>query len=578
MIGVRQLNDVRHAILQQQPIFANDSTVGVMCDDADALVVVGLDRDRYFRVVAEEEVATIEDATEFAVASLRALVDAGFAHWSAPVRSVDLMAGLDGDRDTAIDLRACRTQLGNDGFEAFVTFAGRCLSIPEGLSSYEKKLAFDRFLASGTGRVFAQKCLVGQGEVIASVPPAECGPAPKSVAIYERGSWSTVALGGVVGPLGTSQTLRTWHVGENIVTTSACHFRLNSPDGTVPPIGGSVGPDKGHTELLAVAEACERYIGGVVDPGRVTSASAAELDGRALDPRLIVHYADWQFDCFDEIQPYSPDERRLWVDATDEHGAAWFVLADLVFYPFGWAKHRRHTGTSSSGMAAHTSLEKAQTAAVNELIERDAFMRLWLSGGLGRRLKGWESAAPGRLLHAIHSTGWEVEILQIANDRVEPVLLAVGRKDGCLALGASAADPLTAVRKSLSELWATTTRENELEKVPERAIDVSSPSDHTLFALAGHHELPPPFVSTTDGEVELMELREGPSRPPGVLFHHWDHRLSRPFHVVRALCPALIPISFGFGWEPYGRADVQTLLGVDVPDSLAACPPPHPFP
>lgn len=468
-----------------------------------------------------------------------------------------------------------RSAIGTD--EALVvSFAGRCLHLPSGYNS--RSIAMERFLAGGNAREVACLHLRSQAEIVATTLPEAYERPPRLLAVFTRGKWEPAEVGGLFGSLGTSQSLRSWNHGPKVVSTATCRFRLNSPEGSVPSVGGSVGDSTTQTRLLAQAEACERYLGGVIESHRVRQASFDEIREDAVDPNSVVSYLPWQHDEFTDLHAFVPEEQRLWVEVEDSRSRTRWMLADLVFYPFGWGNRRRHTGTSSSGMAAHTAVELAEFGAVAELVERDSFMRLWLANGRGREVVDWRSAVDPDLLAHLKSTGWQCTVLQIGRTPDQPVVLAVGTRERSIALGSSANEPRRAIQKAINELWATTTRDVEVtDKAPRTSQDVVSPMDHALFAMSGQYDERPSFVDDVDGEVAIASLSPVLSVPDDVYYYRWAAEHSNPFHVVRAISPSLIPISFGFGREPYGRADVRELVNI-VPQGLHQCPSPHLFP
>lgn len=545
-------------------------SVGLVNSDGSTLTVVACSEERELRVEATGG-RSEEDAETFAQ-SIRRLAADGFL--GNPGLTAE---GIDGVPTVELDLTRFMDKA--DAAEAtLLGYAGRILGLPASLPTYERRLAVERFLCSGKGRVLAQNVLAGNATIIASRAPADVDDPPPGLAVFANGCWSSVDLGGGVGPLGTASSLRTWTADGNTVSVAVCQVRLSSPEGAEPPAGGSVGPDAGHTELRALAEAAERHVAGVVDRSHVTPAAMVELGERALDPRRFVDYAPWQYDAFAELQPFSASERRLWVPVQDRDGSVFQVLADLVFYPFGRSDHRRHTSASSSGVAAHTSLSKARASAVAELIERDAFMRAWLSGRPATRVLNWESSAPASLVGPLVEAGWTVDMIQIAAEPTQPVLVALARRGRQIALGSSSGTPEVALPKSLTELWSTATREPEIATAPQRPEDVASPRDHALFALAGRLSAIPDFLRSSDREIAFADLAPELAWPEELYFYEWDFRLTRPYYVVRALAPSLVPISFGYGEEPYGRPDVADIVGDRLPQSLADAPEPHPFP
>lgn len=75
-------------------------------------------------------------------------------------------------------------------------------------------------------------------------------------------------------------------------------------------------------------------------------------------------------------QPFSKATSYQWIIGTTTDGSKMYVPSDLVY------NHRRHGACAhptSSGVAAHRIEHSAQLNALHELIERDAFVRAWLS-------------------------------------------------------------------------------------------------------------------------------------------------------------------------------------------------------
>ena len=202
-------------------------------------------------------------------------------------------------------------------------------------------------------------------------------------------------------------------------------------------------------------------------------------------------------------------------------GSVFQVLADLV-RPFGRSDHRRHTSASSSGVAAHTSLSEARASDVAELIERDAFMRAWLSGRPATRVLHWESSAPASFVGPLVESGWTVDLIQIAPETTQPVLVALARRGRQIALGSSSGTPEVALDKSLTELWSTATSEPEIAAAPQRPEDVASPRDHALFALAGRHSAIPDFLRSSDREIAFADFAPELAWPEELNFYEWN--------------------------------------------------------
>ncbi|MEA3194288.1 MAG: ribosomal protein methylthiotransferase accessory factor [Betaproteobacteria bacterium] len=340
------------------------------------------------------------------------------------------------------------------------------------------------------------------------------------------------------------------------------------------------------------AEAWERR--GCATPGGVYLARGAELRDRQ-HPGQIVSYRPAQHARHGfPFRPYSDGRLHGWKDATDcETGNPVPVPAECVYYRDRLpAKLRRSSCTSanSSGVAAAHEREQALERAVLELVERDAFMAAWLErrktaviarGSLPRTLRA--------RIAALESIGWRV-VLKDLSRGFAPVVLAFGQHigRGMTSVTAHAAfDPEAAADHALSELesmvylWLAGAR-------PARTTPnaVRAPLDHGALYAQRRYFRRADHLAVGSAKRPLAAVGEGlPRRWSGLrsLLLSRGHRLlcvdltpegarlpgdSRPLHVVRALVPGLLPITFGYGCEPLG------LLSLPCFDEVLF---PHPF-
>jgi ribosomal protein S12 methylthiotransferase accessory factor len=258
---------------------------------------------------------------------------------------------------------------------------------------------------------------------------------------------------------GSPPLLRTWvaHVADAHATTGTPADRYGT---------GTAFGDDDRARGAALGEAVERYCGNHV-PADLVTASHDELRaaGReALDPTTLALYSDAQL--AEPGCPFVPFTRDLPVRWAEGHdlatGAPVLVPGSLVWVNWFTGPRRHDPPTNFSmlaGLAAGTSPDHAQRSALEELIERDATMIWWHSGGepLGLdvddpRLAAWlRVPADGAvtLEHVLvpHATGVPV-VGTVLRDREHDLLVAG------FAARPTAAE---AVLKAAGEAWSLRT-------------------------------------------------------------------------------------------------------------------------
>jgi len=233
---------------------------------------------------------------------------------------------------------------------------------------------------------------------------------------------------------------------------------------------------------------------------------------------------------------------------------------------------------TSSGVATHHSREQARRLALLELVERDAVMRTWFAREAPPKID--ISSHPRlsqerALVDALARAGWSVSLLDVSS-REACVVLGVGVRDGAIVLGASAGRPLNAIRKALFELcpcldW---TGEPTSALKPE---DVASPRDHQDLFRQSHYSEQAMFLVRSEESTRIQDLREPMlnALTARSLFVKLAGSVAG-LQTWRALCPGLVPISFGFDLEPLGlqsAADALAKSGGNQGTPLL----PHPF-
>jgi ribosomal protein S12 methylthiotransferase accessory factor len=368
---------------------------------------------------------------------------------------------------------------------------------------------------------------------------------------------------------------------------------LRNPGSPSDQWGYGVGTSEEQAQLVARAETIERYAAGDVARQPLVRSLERDLTG-AVPPNAHHRLSPRQYGDHAEVDPYDPDEAYLWTPAHARDGSRRWVVAEAVFFPFFDPERRTHLSpASSSGVAAHPSAAEASARAFRELVERDHFMWTWVQRVSRERIDPRTLPADARrIVDLVESAGHEIDLVNLTLD-LHPVILCAAHAASSLHLGCAChSNPLRAVTKALEE--AATSLDEERLDAEERlaAADVRGPLDHERFYQHEDRVAEAAFLFSSPGTIGLADIPRF-SKPVEERLAHIGEPLTvdlsspstRPFRVVRAIVPGLIPISFGWDREPLGMSRLAepktTADGVALGRrlDLAAAEPilPHPF-
>jgi len=196
-----------------------------------------------------------------------------------------------------------------------------------------------------------------------------------------------------VGPLLTTASLPA-HPGEppGIASAVTLAGHLGKFTRWHPDVSGSgLSFSEEYARGASLGEAVERYSGNYIPPSRLIYATEYELEHAGRPCVSLERFcpftreqkasATWPF------ASHTSDTRLPWVEASvlGEGQETTLLPAEAVFLGLARVtKQQSHIPVPLAGIAAHTSREAATTAALLEVIERDASM-LWWHGGLPAR-------------------------------------------------------------------------------------------------------------------------------------------------------------------------------------------------
>ena len=341
----------------------------------------------------------------------------------------------------------------------------------------------------------------------------------------------------------------------------------------------------------ATAEAIERK--GFFTAKEWTSGTSADF-AESIDPRSVVRYLPFQYKRREfPCKPFDPRRVHAWVPAKRVFtGAKHWLLADLVYAQSALrtakAPLAQYSQANSSGCAAGVTWQSAVEAAVYELVERDAFMRMWfaqtpgvevsqrsLPGSYRKRFKALEAIGCTVKLQCLHSPWAAVMHASAQNLKLGFTSVGTGARD----------DPLQAAESALAELetyvYIRIHREPSEPITPEK---VRLPEHHALLYANRSYFKRADSVLRSTGTASLSSFQH---RYPcksiverlesgGVPVYATDitpqcaslDQGRTSLFAARAVAPGLVPVSFGYGLEPLGlvtRFSKQALFPHPLP-------------
>ena len=318
--------------------------------------------------------------------------------------------------------------------------------------------------------------------------------------------------------------------------------------------------------IKAIAEGYERYCSGIF---RFDVESKAQMLGCDwVDPRVYAPYSRTQYAGTGHLMNFTENKKIHWVEGKNLKSAKnVYVPIDLVFYPILASALGRKLvyEANSSGVAAHTTYDKAIEGALLELIERDSIMQSWLTKDTPNRLR--HSSLPlflqSRCKHW-ESKGWQVHVLDHSHDGISIMNVCIVSETEYPSFVNGSSASISSASEALNKAF----QEAELGLIMElnsrsrfsliKPEDVYSPADHAKYYFP--NERLSNLLWLFDGEYaecsntnssfeDLVELYD-----PVMV----DLTLEDPLlKVVRVLSSKLVPINFGYKNEHYTHSSLN---------------------
>jgi ribosomal protein S12 methylthiotransferase accessory factor len=236
------------------------------------------------------------------------------------------------------------------------------------------------------------------------------------------------------------------------------HSPLGTNHNLIAPFPSGSGYSPAEAEIRTLMESIERYSNMVVDESRLKWSTYREIKSRAISPADLGLYTDLQYQKENfKCSRFSPESVIPWIEGQDLFsGKVVLIPADFVFYPA--LREKPLVIETSNGAAAHTNIVDAILNGLFEVIERDAFLIMWLNRLAMPILDAKYPIGFQESINLINKFGMEIRLVDLTNDTNIPTVMAVcynrnPNKYPALVVGTgSHIDPERAIQKALFEM------------------------------------------------------------------------------------------------------------------------------
>jgi ribosomal protein S12 methylthiotransferase accessory factor len=374
-----------------------------------------------------------------------------------------------------------------------------------------------------------------------------------------------------------------WHV-TCVSTNSSLTLGAGAPE-----ISGGINPSRERALAAALGEAAERYSASYVPTAELIFAPADGLAEPHVDPALLRVFSDEQLAASDAYARFDRSTPVQWVRGTNLHsGEPTWIPSAYCYLP----DHRvpgepRIAYGTTSGVACALTHDEALLSALYELVERDAFMLMWYNR-LSLPVVPWSSSPELQAdYHRYYkATGLHVRSVDLSAFLNIPTAVTLVRDDTGfirLALGAASARTIAdAIGKSTREAvqtyrWARQMRISTPDwQRPRHPSEIRTFPDHVLLHAFGEHDDEAAFIDASSetrlaGEctpVSGPSVSEQLAAVTAILADRgmdaYSIDITAPdlrelgLHVVRAVCPQLVPLDADHNFRYLGAPRLRT--------------------
>jgi ribosomal protein S12 methylthiotransferase accessory factor len=305
---------------------------------------------------------------------------------------------------------------------------------------------------------------------------------------------------------------------------------------------------------------------------------------KAITPESIVAFHSEQYASPNfPFSPFDTENMYEWKEAANiMTGETCYVLADCIYFPY-YPKYPRYASANSSGAAAYPTKTGAIERGVLELVERDAFMIVWLNRLVMPSIH--ISSLPDTIQYRIQKleeVGFKVRVKDLTLDLAPVVLIFVQNENlyytTCSAC--SSFDITEAMDHALMEVEAAVyCRLSFDSSEPIFPEDVRMTQDHgkiyeqeCFFCKADFFQ--ESLFLKNFGEIGKgsclnweMLLERFTEQQRNILVVNLENPkiddMQSDLYIVKTFVTGLVPISFGYMEEPCGMRRIY-----EIPVSL----------
>lgn len=171
----------------------------------------------------------------------------------------------------------------------------------------------------------------------------------------------------------------------------------------------------------AVGEAIERYCAGIMNPIDIVERSINELEYRTISPLQFNRYTDEQYSNQHKFEQYDEMDVRNWVVAKN------YMTDERVYLPIETVyllipnHFKKFRDVVSTGLASGPDFDIAFENALNECIEKDAFMLFWLLKKVNYEIsiESLKSTKVKKYIEPVENLNYSIQVYDISQPDIK---------------------------------------------------------------------------------------------------------------------------------------------------------------
>ncbi|CAM5209233.1 Ribosomal protein S12 methylthiotransferase accessory factor OS=Ureibacillus acetophenoni OX=614649 GN=SAMN05877842_11545 PE=4 SV=1 [Ureibacillus acetophenoni] len=279
-----------------------------------------------------------------------------------------------------------------------------------------------------------------------------------------------------------------------------------------PGIGFSM--DYHVARQYAVGEAIERYCAGIMNPADIVNQTMSELKYRSISPARFNRYTKEQYAAQHRFEEFEEKKERNWVLANN------YMTEEKVYLPFETVyllipeHHKTFRDVVSTGLASGPCFDVAFENALNECIEKDAFMLFWLLKKVNYEisLDSLKTTRINKLIETVESLNYSIQIYDISQPDIKSftILTVLKAKDSKgFYMAASTNRKLNkAIKKSIEEAISGYVTLQEKSDYQSETGDQTANEDSVYYYFQGHDDEALTEVLNPQGDMQELSSIE----------------------------------------------------------------------